>query len=139
MVTAFLDPYRDGQVVLAGDPKQLGPVLMSNLAKYSGLDQSMLLRFINYPLYQRNPDMFPDHNGYNPKVITHLIQNYRSVPEILHNYSKLFYNSLLVASVSNKNNLIFILQYKEKKLLSDFNLLIFLCRNWEIIYQREYC
>lgn len=114
MVTAFLDPYRDGQVVLAGDPKQLGPVLMSNLAKYSGLDQSMLLRFINYPLYQRNPDMFPDHNGYNPKVITHLIQNYRSVPEILHNYSKLFYNSLLVASVSNKNNLIFILQYKEK-------------------------
>lgn len=98
--------------MLAGDPKQLGPVLMSNIAKYSGLGQSMLLRFINYPSYLRDPEMFPEHNGYNPKVITHLVKNYRSVPEILHNYSKLFYKSLLVATVSNKINSIFIPKHK---------------------------
>lgn len=92
--------------MLAGDPKQLGPVVMSLLAKESGLGQSMLARFINYPSYQKNPPIFPEYNGYNPKVITHLILNYRSLPEIVHNYSKLFYNSLLVATVSNKYKMI---------------------------------
>lgn len=75
---------------------------MSLLAKDNGLGQSLLTRFINFPSYQKNLGMFPDTNGYNPKVITHLIFNYRSLPEIVHNYSKLFYNSLLVATVSNK-------------------------------------
>lgn len=98
--TAFLDPYRDGQVVLAGDPKQLGPVITSMLAKISGLGQSMLDRFTNLPSYQRKPRSFPKYNGYNPKIITHLTQNYRSLPEIVHLFSKLFYNSLLVPTVS---------------------------------------
>jgi len=97
-----LDPYRDGQVILAGDPKQLGPVVMSSLAKYSGgLGLSMLSRFINYPSYLRDTEMFPEYNGYNPKLITHLVQNYRSLPEIMLNYNKLFYESLLVPTVSN--------------------------------------
>lgn len=95
-----MDLTRDGQVVLAGDPKQLGPVVLSTLSRTYGLGQSMLSRFINYPSYERNPTMFLEHNGYNPKVITHLIQNYRSLPEIVNCYSKLFYNSLLVATVS---------------------------------------
>jgi len=98
---AFLDPYQDGQVVLAGDPKQLGPVIISLLAKMNGLEQSMLSRFIHYPLYQKDPNVFPEYNGYNPRVITHLIRNYRSLPEIVSNYSQLFYDSLLVATVSN--------------------------------------
>lgn len=99
--TGLLDLYRGGQVVLAGDPKQLGPVVMSTVAKHSGLGQSMIARFINYPLYQRDSDCFSEHNGYNPKVITHLIQNYRSLPEIVHCFSKLYYNSLLIATVSS--------------------------------------
>lgn len=99
--TAFLDPYRDGQVVLAGDPKQLGPVIISLLAKTNGLGQSMLSRFIHYPSYQKDLNVFPEHNGYNPRVITHLIRNYRSLPEIVSSYSKLFYDSLLVATVSS--------------------------------------
>lgn len=99
-----MDPYRDGQVILAGDPKQLGPVVMSLLAKRSGgLELSMLSRFINYPSYLRDTDMFPEHNGYNPKLITHLVQNYRSLPEIMFNFNKLFYKSLLVPTVSNDN------------------------------------
>lgn len=108
-LTALLDPLRDGQVILAGDPKQLGPVVMSLLARNAGLGQSMLARFINYPPYQRNSVIFPEHNGYNPKVITHLTRNYRSLPEIVHIYSKLFYHSLLIATVSctNKKTKIF--------------------------------
>lgn len=102
-----MDPRRDGQVVLAGDPKQLGPVVMSLLAKSSGLGQSMLARFINYPSYQRSDVIFPENNGFNPKVITHLIRNYRSLPEIVHNYNKLFYNSLLVPTVSKTMKIIF--------------------------------
>jgi len=102
--TAFLDPYRDGQVVLAGDPKQLGPVVMSTLAKNLGLGQSLLARFINYPSYLRDHNLFPEHNGYNPKIITHLIRNYRSLPEIVDNFSKLFYQSLLVTTVSINEN-----------------------------------
>lgn len=99
-----MDPNRDGQVILAGDPKQLGPILMSNLAKKSGLGQSMLSRFISNPLYERYLNIFPDHNGYNPKVITHLIYNYRSLPEIVNLFSNLFYKSFLVATVSNNKN-----------------------------------
>lgn len=87
--------------MLAGDPKQLGPVVLSMLAKNNGLGQSMLARFVNYPSYQKDVNIFPEFNGYNPKVITHLISNYRSLPEIVNIYSKLFYNSLLVATVSN--------------------------------------
>ncbi|XP_026807921.1 probable RNA helicase armi isoform X2 [Rhopalosiphum maidis] len=100
---SFLDPYRDGQVVMAGDPKQLGPVVMSVLAKISGLGLSMLSRFINYPSYLRDTNIFPEHNGFNPKLITHLIQNYRALPEIVLNYNKLFYKSLLVPTILNDN------------------------------------
>lgn len=99
-----MDPYKDGQVILAGDPKQLGPVVMSILAKKNGLGQSMLSRFINYPSYQRDPNIFPEFNGYNPKVITHLINNYRSLPEIVNLFSNLFYKSLLKATVSIMKN-----------------------------------
>lgn len=100
-----MDPYRDGQVILAGDPKQLGPVVMSMLSKNSGLGQSMLSRFINYPSYQKDLNIFPEYNGYNPKVITHLINNYRSLPEIVKLFSGLFYETLLKATVSNYKKL----------------------------------
>lgn len=101
-ILAFLDPYQGGQLILAGDPQQLGPVVLSKLAHSSGLGQSMLARLINYPSYLRDPEFFQAYNGFNPKLITHLIKNYRSLPEIVHNFSKLFYKSLLVAAVSSK-------------------------------------
>lgn len=96
-----MDPYRGGQLVLAGDPQQLGPVVMSISANITGLGQSLLARLINYPSYMRDPVVFQEYNGFNPKVITHLIRNYRSLPEIVNCFSKLFYNSLLVATVSS--------------------------------------
>ncbi|VVC46259.1 P-loop containing nucleoside triphosphate hydrolase [Cinara cedri] len=110
---SFLDPCQ-GQVVLAGDPKQLGPVIMSRLVKTAGLGQSMLARLINFPSYMRDPVCFQEYNGFNPKVITHLVQNYRSLPEIVNNFSKLFYNSFLVATKLEPDS-------SERKLLSDLS------------------
>ncbi|VVC38267.1 Hypothetical protein CINCED_3A020873 [Cinara cedri] len=111
---SFLDPRQNGQVVLAGDPKQLGPVVLSKLVNEAGLGQSMLARLVNYPLYLRDPTAFEEFNGFNPKVITHLIQNYRSLPEIVNNFSNLFYNKLLVATKVEPN-------LPERKLLNDLN------------------
>ncbi|XP_064093385.1 uncharacterized protein LOC135206091 isoform X2 [Macrobrachium nipponense] len=41
-----------GQIVLAGDPQQLGPVILSRLAKTYGLQESLLHRLCNSVLYQ---------------------------------------------------------------------------------------
>lgn len=41
-----MDPNRDEQFVLAGDPKQLEPIITSTLAKVSGLGHSLLCRLI---------------------------------------------------------------------------------------------
>lgn len=103
----FLNPRQGGQLVLAGDPKQLGPVVFSLLAKHNGLGQSMLARIINYPPYIRDPNLFSEYNGFNPRVITHLIINYRSLPEIVHNFNKFFYDSLLISTVSTSKHVVF--------------------------------
>lgn len=61
-----------GQLVLAGDPRQLGPVLRSPLTQKHGLGYSMLERLLTYnTLYKKGPE------GYNPQFITKLLRNYR--------------------------------------------------------------
>lgn len=58
--------------MLAGDPRQLGPVLRSPLAQKHGLGYSLLERLLTYnTLYKKGPD------GYNPQFITKLLRNYR--------------------------------------------------------------
>ncbi len=47
---SFVD-RNDGQIVLAGDPMQLGPIVLSHFAKNRGLEQSYLVRL----LFDRNP------------------------------------------------------------------------------------
>ncbi len=42
-----------GQVILAGDPKQLGPILRSPLSIKHGLQTSMMERLMNRPVYQK--------------------------------------------------------------------------------------
>lgn len=49
----YVDP-KNGQVVLAGDPKQLGPVVFSTPAKNRNLGKSFLGRILDEPLYQEN-------------------------------------------------------------------------------------
>ncbi|XP_012692807.2 RNA helicase Mov10l1 [Clupea harengus] len=76
---------KDGQIVLAGDPCQLGPVVKSKLASVFGLGVSLLERLMATPLYAC------DENGYNAAVVTKLLYNYRSHEALLSLPSRLFY------------------------------------------------
>ncbi|XP_029419843.1 helicase MOV-10 isoform X4 [Nannospalax galili] len=81
-----------GQLVLAGDPRQLGPVLRSPLAQKYGLSYSLLERLLTYnSLYKKGP------NGYDPQFITKLLRNYRSHPTILNIPNQLYYDGELQA------------------------------------------
>ncbi|XP_059487936.1 probable RNA helicase armi [Neocloeon triangulifer] len=91
------------QIVLAGDPKQLGPVIMGRIASQGGLDVSWLSRLLMSPLYSRDMAKFPATQGYDPRLVTMLTRNYRTVPEILNVASRLFYNNQLVPMVSQEN------------------------------------
>ncbi|XP_041952750.1 putative helicase mov-10-B.1 isoform X2 [Alosa sapidissima] len=92
-VAGLLDP-KSGQLVLAGDPKQLGPILRSPIAKKHGLELSLLERLMKHnPLYQK------DETGhYNSRYVTKLLLNYRSHKSILKIPNDLFYDGELVAS-----------------------------------------
>ncbi|KAJ8260425.1 hypothetical protein GJAV_G00181950 [Gymnothorax javanicus] len=81
-----------GQLVLAGDPKQLGPVLRSPLAIQHGLGLSLLERLMrDNPLYQKD-----EKSGrFNQRFVTKLLRNYRSHPAILKIPNELFYDGEL--------------------------------------------
>ncbi|NWU50070.1 M10L1 helicase, partial [Dromas ardeola] len=84
-----------GQLVLAGDPQQLGPVLRSPLAIEHGLGTSLLERLmLHNPLYKKSS------GGYDPQFVTKLLWNYRSHEAILRIPNQLFYDSELKACES---------------------------------------
>lgn len=85
-----------GQIILAGDPKQLGPMIKSPKAELLGLGISLLERLMNLPIYQKNQDT----HKYNSIVITKLIRNFRSHHKILTLPSKMFYENELIAAAS---------------------------------------
>lgn len=78
-----------GQLILAGDPHQLGPVVCSEGAKFLGLGKSMMQRLMEFPLYKRN-------RHFDEKYVIQLVKNYRSLPELLTVPNKLFYEKTLV-------------------------------------------
>lgn len=81
-----------GQVVLAGDPKQLGPIIRSPFAQKYGLGLSLLERMMkDIPLYQKKEGVF------DSRFVTKLIRNYRSHPAILKVPNELFYDDELQA------------------------------------------
>ncbi|XP_060764793.1 RNA helicase Mov10l1 [Neoarius graeffei] len=80
---------KTGQIVLAGDPKQLGPVVKSKLAETFGLGVSLLERLMATPLYSCT------EKGYNPLLVTKLVYNYRSHEALLELPSRLFYGGEL--------------------------------------------
>ncbi|XP_041050921.1 putative helicase MOV-10 isoform X4 [Carcharodon carcharias] len=81
-----------GQLVLAGDPKQLGPVLRSPIAIKHGLDLSLLERLMSEnTLYQKSLAT----DSYNNHFVTKLLCNYRSHPDILKIPNELFYDNEL--------------------------------------------
>ncbi|XP_049983694.1 RNA helicase Mov10l1 [Alexandromys fortis] len=82
----------NGQIVLAGDPMQLGPVIKSRLAMAYGLNVSMLERLMSRPAYLRDENAFGACGAYNPLLVTKLVKNYRSHSALLALPSRLFYH-----------------------------------------------
>ncbi|KFP33977.1 Putative helicase Mov10l1, partial [Colius striatus] len=85
----------NGQIVLVGDPKQLGPVIKSRIALNFGLSVSLLERLTSREIYLRDEDAFGVCGAYNPLLITKLVKNYRSHSALLALPSKLFYHKEL--------------------------------------------
>ncbi|XP_072767482.1 putative helicase mov-10-B.1 isoform X2 [Anoplolepis gracilipes] len=77
------------QIVIAGDPYQLGPFVRSRWSEHL-FGISMLERLMN------NCEPYKKQNGkYNPNYITKLVKNYRSHENLLHVSNKLFYEEEL--------------------------------------------
>ncbi|KAF5383955.1 hypothetical protein D9757_007350 [Collybiopsis confluens] len=103
------------QLVLCGDPHQLGPIITSQEARTHELDVSLLERLIERPLYSEHVDTrnarrqlpltgLPLHqkshySGFKPFV--NLVKNYRSHPAILMPPSAMFYNDSLEPCARN--------------------------------------
>ncbi|KAF5270326.1 hypothetical protein FQR65_LT05514 [Abscondita terminalis] len=79
------------QLILAGDPKQLGPQCNSKVAENLGLDVSLLERLMKLPLY----------SSHNSNFISTLKNNFRAHPLVLQLPNELFYDNQLKA-VSKK-------------------------------------
>lgn len=79
-------------VILSGDPKQLGPVIKSRRATLLGLGQSLMERLMANELYKVHDD-----NKYDCTLQTRLRRNYRSHPEIVRLFNKLYYENNLIA------------------------------------------
>jgi len=88
---------KDGQLVLAGDPKQLGPITRHSLATRHGLGQSLLQRVISRPAYARDEASYPD-TRHNPATVTMLRHCYRMHPQILKIPNECFYSGDLIPS-----------------------------------------
>ncbi|XP_048449871.1 RNA helicase Mov10l1-like, partial [Rhincodon typus] len=84
----------DGQIVLAGDPMQLGPIIKSRIASAYGLSVSLLERLMTRPSYCRDEN-FAAFGSYSPLLVTKLVNNYRSHSSLLALPSKLFYHEEL--------------------------------------------
>lgn len=86
------------QVVLAGDPEQLGPIVRSAEACKFGLNLSLLERVLkSCPLYRRNINLFPNTLGFDPARVVKLVDCYRCHAEILRVPNELLYDNDLVA------------------------------------------
>ncbi|XP_067934400.1 putative helicase mov-10-B.1 [Watersipora subatra] len=79
------------QVVLAGDPKQLGPVVRSSAA--SELGKSLLERLMSSELHRQDPIS----GSFNPDYVTKLVRSFRSHPDILEVPNACFYDNELIA------------------------------------------
>jgi helicase MOV-10 len=84
-----------GQLLLAGDPRQLGPVIHSPIAKENGLADSFLERLMLRRIYSRG------RNGrYDERVLTQLTHNFRSHEALLELPNRLFYDNALECKAS---------------------------------------
>lgn len=82
-----------GQLILAGDPKQLGPVITSDLCQKFGLSVSYMERLTATKVYGRDEE----NGSYPPDLLMKLVRTYRSHPAILKLPNEMFYDEELVA------------------------------------------
>ncbi|KAI9138033.1 P-loop containing nucleoside triphosphate hydrolase protein [Paraphysoderma sedebokerense] len=101
---------QDVQIVLAGDHKQLGPIIRSVLAKHLDLHVSFLEKWMNLLLFfLSTPDQstsnglvkavtsaVPNIRSIVSLLYTKLVNNYRSHPSILKLPNRMFYQNELV-------------------------------------------
>ncbi|XP_048267046.1 putative helicase mov-10-B.1 isoform X3 [Bombus terrestris] len=88
------------QIVIAGDPYQLGPLIRCTKIQHL-LGKSLLERLMECEPYQKV------NNKYNSRYITKLIHNYRNQEAIIHTSNNLFYEKdLLCDKKENKHSII---------------------------------
>ncbi|XP_017473977.1 PREDICTED: putative helicase MOV-10 [Rhagoletis zephyria] len=98
------------RVILSGDTKQLGPVVMSPVAAELGLKYSLMERLLNRDCYAIHVDGSYDHT-----LQTRLRRNYRSHPAIVKLYNHLYYSDELLAKVSLEN----LIKWKDLSILDN--------------------
>lgn len=94
-----------GQVILAGDPKQLGPILLSSINKLEqvGFGTSFLERLSQHPFYIKKHGESGSAE-YDSRFVTKLKKNYRSIPSVLEAYNRLFYELELEAEIKDDDS-----------------------------------
>lgn len=80
-------------LIIAGDHKQLGPVLKSKRAEELGLGVSFMERLLKRECYRVDTDT----NDYDRTIQTRLRLNFRSHPDIVDLFSGMYYNHSLEA------------------------------------------
>jgi RNA helicase armi len=88
-------------LVLSQANDELGPVVLSQIVGDYGLEESYLKRVFSKFPYIRDSQSSPKTCGYDSRLITKLIYNYRSLPDLLKLPSVLFYNDDLKPTVSH--------------------------------------
>lgn len=104
MVLMTMFSPKTGHVILSGDPLQLGPVVCSQLGLLFGLNDSFLVRLLRRFPYVRDEHAFSNNCGFDPRLVTKLIQNYRSLDGILQIYNNLFYSGDLKTNISDNES-----------------------------------
>ncbi|KAJ7153558.1 P-loop containing nucleoside triphosphate hydrolase protein [Mycena crocata] len=87
------------QLILCGDPNQLGPIVTSDAARDAELDVSLLQRLFDRPVYAERRSEHSAPSCFRP--YTNLVKNYRSHPAILMPPSAIFYDDSLVPCAVN--------------------------------------
>ncbi|KAJ0182407.1 hypothetical protein K1T71_001776 [Dendrolimus kikuchii] len=104
MIPMTFTDKENGQIILAGDPMQLGPVILSKYCVEFSMEESFLSRILSTFPYQKDFEAFK--NGFNNKLVTKLNDNYRSLQEVLTLPSTMFYDASLIAKFDRNQPLV---------------------------------